>query len=97
VDLTEPTTLVFNETYFPGWKASIDRGPSAPMLEVAGGLRALRVEAGYHRIRTSFSPGVFWLGLSITATAWLGVLIWLGLAIRSGRVRKTSDRLQPAA
>ncbi len=97
VDLTEPTTLVFNETYFPGWKASIDRGPSAPMLEVAGGLRALRVEAGYHRIRTRFSPGVFWLGLSITATAWLGVLIWLGLAIRSGRVRKTSDRLQPAA
>jgi hypothetical protein len=97
VDLTEPTTLVFNETYFPGWKASIDRGPKVAMLEVAGGLRALRVEAGFHRIQTRFSPGVFWVGLSITAAAWLGILVWLGLAIRSRRARKPSRQLQPAA
>jgi hypothetical protein len=87
VDLAEPAMLVFNEMYFPGWKASIDRGPKAPMLEVAGGLRALRVEAGFHRIQTRFSPGVFWLGLFTSVAAWLGVLIWLGFIIRSGRVR----------
>jgi hypothetical protein len=67
------------------------------MLEVAGGLRALRVEAGFHRIQTRFSPGVFWVGLSITAAAWLGILVWLGLAIRSRRARKPSRQLQPAA
>ena len=77
--LTEPTTLVFNEMYFPGWKASIDRGPRVPMLEVAGGLRALRVEAGFHRIETRFSPGVFWVGFFITAAAWLGVLAYARL------------------
>ena len=85
VDLTGPTTLVFNEMHFPGWKASIDRGPTVPMLEVAGGLRALQVQAGFHRIETRFSPGVFWVGFFITATAWLGVLTWLGFAIRSRR------------
>jgi hypothetical protein len=87
VDLTKPTTLVFNEMYFSGWKARIDQGPKVPMVEVAGGLRALSVPAGFHRIETRFSPGVFWIGLAITATAWLGVLAWLGLAIRSGRAR----------
>jgi hypothetical protein len=87
VDLTKPTTLVFNEMYFPGWKARIDQGPKVPMIEVAGGLRALPVAAGFHRIETHFSPGVFWIGLAITAAAWLGVLAWLGFAIRSGRAR----------
>ena len=97
VFLTEPTTLVFNEMYFPGWKASIDRGPKVPMLEVAGGLRALRVEAGFHRIETRFSPGVFWVGFFITAAAWLGVLAWLGFAIRSGRASKAEARLAATA
>lgn len=94
VVLAEPTMLVFNEMYFPGWKASIDHGPKTPMLEVAGGLRALRVEAGFHRIQTRFSPTVFWVGLFITVAAWLGVLIWLGFIIRSGRVRKTAGQLE---
>jgi hypothetical protein len=85
VDLTTPTTLVFNEMYFPGWQARIDQGPKVPMVEVAGGLRALPVAAGFHRIETHFSPGVFWIGLAITVAAWLGVLVWLGFAIRSGR------------
>ena len=87
VDLAKPTMLVFNEMYFPGWQARIDQGPKVPMIEVAGGLRALPVATGFHRIETRFSPGVFWVGLSITAMAWLGVLIWLGFAIRSGRAR----------
>jgi hypothetical protein len=56
------------------------------MLEVAGGLRALQVQAGFHRIETRFSPGVFWVGFFITAAAWLGVLTWLGFAIRSRRL-----------
>ena len=95
VDLTEPTLLVFNEMYFDGWKAAVDGGRQVPMLEVAGGLRALQAEAGVHRIRTRFSPGLFWAGLAITAAAWLGVLTWIGLAIRSGRARKTQPHQEP--
>ena len=34
--------LVLNEVYFPGWMAKVD-GASAPVVEVAGGLRAVRV------------------------------------------------------
>jgi hypothetical protein len=93
VDLTTPTTLVFNEMYFPGWQARIDQGPKIPMLEAAGGLRALPLPAGFHRIETRFSPRVFWIGLAITAAAWLGVLAWLVFAIRSGLARKASNRL----
>jgi hypothetical protein len=87
VDLKEPTTLVFNEIYFPGWRARVDGGAAHPMLEVAGGLRAMVVSAGNHRIETRFSPAIFWVGLALTSGGWLFVLLWLAFLWRSRRAR----------
>ncbi len=93
VTLKEPTTLVFNEMYFPGWRARVDDGPWRPMASVAGGLRAFTVEAGVHRVQTRFSPGIFWFGLVVSLSAWLAVLTWLVLVGRArGRGAQTGEQ-----
>ncbi len=77
VDVPARTTLAFNELYFPGWRASIDGGAAIPMLEVAGGVRALTVEPGHHTLATRFSPRAFWVGLVLTLLSWGFALAWL--------------------
>lgn len=77
VDVTAPTTLVFNEIYHPGWKARIDHGKTVAMSEIAGGLRGLAVAPGHHVIETRFSPWTFWAGLFTTFASWLVALAWL--------------------
>ncbi len=95
VNLPQRMTLVFNEMYSPGWRARIDASGTIPMSEVAGGLRALTVEAGKHAVSTRYSPPVFWIGLVLTMLSWLAALVWLVREIRSARRRppvpKTAD------
>jgi hypothetical protein len=98
VDLPGRTTLVFNEMYFKGWHARVDGGAALAMHEVAGGLRALTVEAGRHRIHTRFSPGVFWVGLALTLVSWGFVVAWLAqLWVQSMRQLPTSAAVRPSA
>ena len=86
VNLPAPRTLVFNEVFFPGWKASTDGGPSVAMSEAAHGLRALQVPAGHHRIVTRFSPAVFWVGAALSLAGWLVAIACLALpALRRRR------------
>jgi len=91
---TAPTTLVFNEMYYPGWKARIDHGKSLRMLEVSGGLRGLTVGPGHHVIETRYSPSAFWFGLFTTLASWLFALAWL---LRTTVWLGKSRREQPAS
>lgn len=75
VDIPARTTLVFNEMYFKGWQARVDGGGAIAMHAVAGGLRALTVEAGRHHVETRFSPGVFWFGLTLSLLSWVLVAV----------------------
>jgi hypothetical protein len=50
------------------------------MLDLAGGLRGLAVEAGHHTISTRFLPASFAVGLEITLLSWLVVAAWLARA-----------------
>jgi len=80
VNLPARTTLVFNEMYFPGWGARIDGGPTVPMVKVAGGFRALTVEAGNHKIATRFLPWTFVVGFAATLLSWLLAVGWMARA-----------------
>jgi uncharacterized membrane protein YfhO len=87
VNVPNRQVLVFNELYFPGWVAQINGAATKPMEEFAGGLRGLTVEAGRHRITTYFSPVSFYIGLVVSLSAWLGVLLWLGFSLRPRRTQ----------
>ncbi|WP_434387593.1 hypothetical protein [Melittangium boletus] len=96
--LTEPSRVVFNEIYFPGWRVSVDGGARQPLLDVAGGLRALELPAGTHELRTSFAPRTFVVGLTVSLVSlavWLG---WVGvLAWRARRRRQDAPPALPPA
>ncbi len=71
-------TLVFNEAFDPGWRASID-GQPARIVRAAAVVQAVRVPAGRHRIEFSYRPvglsaGLTFSGLGLLATAAYGLL-----------------------
>jgi hypothetical protein len=97
VELPARTMLVFNEIYFPGWRAKIDNRATLPMLDVADGLRGLMVEAGTHTIVTRFLPTSFIVGLTITMLSWLLVATWLVRAWWRGRRPRAAATATPSS
>ena len=89
--------LVFNEVYFPGWRARVD-GRRTPVSELGGGLRALRVPGGEHAVTMTFSPDTFYWGLGVSLLSLLLFLAWLALpAYVARRRRRAGVRESPEA
>ena len=84
IDLTVETDqdglVVLTDNFYPGWEATVD-GLDAKMLRVNGLTRGLWVEAGKHRIVTSYRPPGFALGMALAALA-AAVCLILVLASR---------------
>ncbi len=79
-----PGTVVLGETFFPGWRTTMD-GRGVPIREIHGALRAVDVPAGAHRIEMRYRPLSFYLGAACTASGWLiCAALWL-----AGRRRPT--------
>jgi hypothetical protein len=78
VDAQSRGLLVLSETYYPGWRATID-GQSAPIYRVDSALRGLVVPRGHSRVVLRYAPAsIYWGGL-LTSVAFLGTLVavWL--------------------
>jgi hypothetical protein len=69
VDAGAAGLVVFNEVFFPGWRARVDGAP-APLLRCNHLLRGVVVDAGRHRIELSYWP---------TGYGWLLLLLLLSL------------------
>lgn len=69
-----PGYLVLSDTFFPGWRASVD-GESVPLLRADYALRAVPVRPGPQRVAFLYRPGSFLLGALVSALS-LGVLAW---------------------
>ena len=74
--------LIVADTYFPGWKATVD-GKPAEILEVDGALRGIVVEKGAHRISMRYRPtsviaGAAITGIGLLATLALFIMTWRG-------------------
>jgi hypothetical protein len=88
----QDSLLVFNEVFFPGWRANID-GETKSVSEICGGLRSLNVAAGSHLVVMTFKPNSFYWGLAISITSIAIFIVWSGLLLRhSRRLAREQDR-----
>ena len=72
--------LVVADTYFPGWRATVD-GISARILEVNAAQRGVVIEAGIHQVEMRYRPTSVIAGAILTAFGWLATLaiyVWKG-------------------
>lgn len=91
LDVDEPTALVFDWLYFPGWRASVNLSP-VPVVPTEDGLLAVQVPPGEVRLDLAFGPTlprIIGVLISLTALAAGALLLTLGPArwfeVRSAR------------
>jgi membrane protein YfhO len=68
-----PAALVLSQTWFPGWKATIDE-KEAPVLRANMALTGILLPVGSHEIRFVFRPASFTIGAVITILA-AGIIV----------------------
>jgi hypothetical protein len=83
VDLPRPGVLVASESYYPGWRASVDGRPTE-ILVADYLLRGVELAAGSHRVRFEYRPSSIRVGAAMSG---VGMVLLAGLFIASRRAR----------
>jgi hypothetical protein len=83
--------LMLADTYYPGWKATVDGG-AAPIFPADVGFRAVPVPAGRHTVRFVYRPASLWSGVLVLAAA--AVVAWV-TARRSAKAGRGGSVPQP--
>jgi hypothetical protein len=81
-ELDAPGYLVLSDTWYPGWKATVD-GQPAPVLRANMTFRAVPLSPGEHRVVFRFVPVGFTLGVCASAVT----LLLMALACSAGCAR----------
>ncbi|GAB4534438.1 MAG: hypothetical protein Kow0063_17530 [Anaerolineae bacterium] len=76
VDTPADAYLVLSEVWYPGWRATVD-GDTVPILRANYAFRAVRLEAGQHRVRMTFAPRSWTSGLALTSLTFLVLAGWV--------------------
>jgi hypothetical protein len=84
INADQDSLLVFNEMYFPGWRATVD-GKKDSVHQVSGGLRGLNVPIGEHLVVMTFKPTSFYWGLAVSLASVAVFLVWCVLLIWHSR------------
>lgn len=79
--LSSPGWLVVSEAFDPGWQATVDGRP-ASVHRADAAFRALRLDAGPHRVRFTYRPWSARAGAALTLAGVLAAAV-LGLVRRS--------------
>jgi hypothetical protein len=76
VESSESAVLVVSQTYYPGWKATVD-GSATPVYPVDVALTGIVIPAGAHEVRLYFQPTSFRIGMviSLLSVGVIGLLI----------------------
>ena len=69
--------LVLNDSYFPGWKATV-AGRLEPIRQANFAFRAVLVPAGQHTVQFVFDPIIWKVGLGISGVTLLILVGWAG-------------------
>jgi hypothetical protein len=76
-DAAEPRVLVLTDSFFPGWRATVD-GVEVPILRANYLFRAVVVPAGTHEVVFEYRPASFRAGAVITG---ISSLLIAGVAV----------------
>ncbi len=80
----ERCALVVANYWYPSWRASVD-GRATPVVEADGGLQAVTLDQGTHRVEFEFDPGLFDDAL---AACLAGLMFLVGLGLYDAQERK---------
>jgi hypothetical protein len=80
--------LVVNDSFWPGWKATIDGRP-VPILPADGFVRAIMWPAGSHALKMWYDPIEVKLGLYISAVGTSILFALMVVDIRRHKIRET--------
>lgn len=84
VDAACPGLLVLPDTYFPGWKATVN-GEARTIYATDGAFRGVAVPDGASRVQFRYEPRAFSVGIAIAVVGLLTFLVvWL-VAVRRRR------------
>jgi hypothetical protein len=72
-DAGRPALLVLTDSWFPGWKASVD-GKDAPVHRVDYVIRGVSVPAGRHTVEFRYEPASWRAGWIVSGLALLAIL-----------------------
>ena len=81
VETSVPTMLVVAQSFYPGWRATID-GKPAPVLRANHAFQAVVLPAGARRVTLVYQDEAFRAGLAMTALTGFACVGWLGRARR---------------
>jgi hypothetical protein len=84
--LDSPGWLVLTDAYYPGWQAVVN-GQPVEILPVNLMFRAVELPAGEHRVVFEFKPRSFRVGMWISGSALVVLVVGLMLAVR-GKLSK---------
>ncbi|GEM_PF-1812549 len=73
VTTDEPAILFMSDTWFPGWKVSVD-GKEGRIMRANCAFRAVAVDKGSHEVTFSYSPGSFTIGLIVS---FVSLAVWI--------------------
>ncbi|MBI4367517.1 MAG: YfhO family protein [Deltaproteobacteria bacterium] len=73
VEASGPRVLVLTDTYYPGWRATVD-GHATPIYRANYVFRAVAVPAGRHHIVFRYCPASFYWGAGVSGLALIGIL-----------------------
>ena len=94
VDAACPGLLVLPDTYFPGWKATVN-GRDRTIYPTNGAFRGVNVPAGISRVEFRYEPRAFPMGVLLAVAALAGFgLIWLLSELRRRSWPRTAHGLR---
>jgi hypothetical protein len=75
--------LVVTDAWYPGWRATVN-GRAAPIAEVNGFQRGIRVPAGNSSVVMRYEPWTIRVGIIVSLAALIAVIAWLYSTRRRG-------------
>ena len=92
IDVSTPTAgvLVLSDTYYPGWRATVD-GKPAEVLRANAAMRGVAVEPGHHVVQFTYDPLSFRLGCWITFMT----ICAMALVVAADRIRNARTTAAP--